>query len=296
MRKEREKSELDWSKGVAYQKDDEFPTIEGEIYKSLLQLKLIRDLESCELVRCGRTDRGVHSTGNYISVNLRTRSKDLEPYNYTNMLNRVLPWDIRILGFCQVRNNFSARFDCSYRIYKYFFPLSYYKQRNPKFPFITPEGVDIMNKAAKQFIGTHDYRRFCKIDLKNGKHKTYTRTIYEFEIQIPNQEESKYAIATIKGSAFLWHQVRLMIGILFEIGQSKMNPGVISEMLKNYENKNTGEHFFHMASETGLILWDCVFEEYTIQSIPDSLKTFIEEANDLEFKTSIYKFMGSCTK
>ncbi|KAH8740884.1 hypothetical protein FG386_002819 [Cryptosporidium ryanae] len=281
--------------GIAYQRNNEFPTVEGEIYKSLLQLRLIRDFESCDLVRCGRTDRGVHSAGNYISVNLRTRNKDLKPYNYTEMLNGVLPWDIRILGFCQVRDNFSARFDCSYRIYKYFFPLSYYKQKNPKFPFVTPEGVDIMNKAAKQFIGTHDYRRFCKIDIKNRDHQTYTRTIHEFEIQISNLEESKYAIATIKGSAFLWHQVRLMIGILFEIGQSKMKPEVISEMLKNYQDKNTGKHSFHMASENGLILWDCVFEEYSIQNSCNSLTTFLEESNNLEFQTCIYRFISSNT-
>ncbi|CUV08081.1 unnamed protein product [Cryptosporidium hominis] len=278
--------------GIAFQKDDKIPTIEGEIYKALLQLKLIKDIDSCDLVRCGRTDRGVHSAGNYISVNLRTRAKNLEPYNYMEMLNGVLPWDIRVIGYCEVRPDFSARFDCEYRLYKYFFPLNHERTKISKFPKIPPEQVPLMDIAAKQFLGTHDYRRFCKMDLKNRKNQTYIRTIYEFDINFVDENRT-FAVATIKGSAFLWHQVRLMMGILFEIGQQKFNPEVITQMLTDVEQKNIAELSFQMATELGLVLWDCVFKEYDIQCNINSMKTFLDESESLKLKASLYSFIGS---
>ncbi|KAF7459456.1 tRNA pseudouridine synthase [Cryptosporidium felis] len=278
--------------GIAYQKDDTIPTIEGEIYKALLKLRLIKDIDSCDLVRCGRTDRGVHSAGNYISVNLRTRSNEFGPYNYMEMMNGVLPWDIRVHGFCKVRNDFSARFDCAYRVYKYYFPLNLKKTKISRFPCISEQSVKIMDIAAKRFLGTHDFRRFCKIDMKNRRNQTYTRTIYEFDVKTIGGVEAS-AVATIKGSAFLWHQVRLMMGILFEIAQDKLKPEVITDMLTKFYIKNNSELSFQMASEIGLVLWDCVFTEYNIPRNTASMKTFLDESELLTYKSSLYNLIGS---
>ena len=71
---------------MAYQ-NETIPTIEREFYNACLKLELIRNRENCDLIRCGRTDKGVHSTGNYISINLRTR--DTSPYNYQEMINAL---------------------------------------------------------------------------------------------------------------------------------------------------------------------------------------------------------------
>ncbi|KAJ1605542.1 Deg1p-like type II pseudouridylate synthase TruA [Cryptosporidium canis] len=278
--------------GIAFQKDDLVPTIEGELYKALLQLKLIKDIDSCNLVRCGRTDRGVHSAGNYISVNLRVRGRNLEPYNYMNMLNGVLPWDIRVLGYCEVRPDFSARFDCEYRLYKYFFPLNHDRTKLSRFPKISPDQVMLMDAAAKQFLGTHDFRRFCKMDLKNRKNMTYVRTIYEFDVKMVG-DSNTFAVATIKGSAFLWHQVRLMMGILFEIGQQRFHPEIITQMLTDLERQSCTDISFQMATELGLVLWDCVFKEYNIESNSASMKTFLDESESLKLKASLYSFIGS---
>ena len=46
------------------------------------------------------------------------------PLNYTKMLNRVLPKEIRVIAWCPVNQNFSARFECIQRTYVYFFPKS----------------------------------------------------------------------------------------------------------------------------------------------------------------------------
>lgn len=58
-----------------------------------------------------------------ISIDLRSKVVDgRETIDYCFMLNRVLPREIRILAWAPVRSDFSARFDCNQRTYKYFFP------------------------------------------------------------------------------------------------------------------------------------------------------------------------------
>ncbi|OII77354.1 tRNA pseudouridine synthase A family protein [Cryptosporidium andersoni] len=288
--------------GMAYQ-NETIPTIEREFYNACLKLELIRNRENCDLIRCGRTDKGVHSTGNYISINLRTR--DTSPYNYQEMINGVLPWDIRILGFCQVNNNFSARFDCDSRVYKYIFPIDQMQNfEHNYFPKLNINHIDQMNKSCRQFIGTHDFRVFCKMDIKNRPNQTYVRTIYDFRVEVFNNNnilssnfdnsinDTKLGVITIIGSAFLWHQVRLMVGILFEISLGKIRSEYITKLLDNSIDKDEIP-FFPMASEIGLILWDCNFKEYKIPA-KVNLKIFaslFSEIAKMKFKTSLYNFM-----
>ena len=73
------------------------------------------------------------------------------------MINRALPDDVRVLAWSYVDASFSARFDCSYRHYKYF--------------FADPGGggldLDAMRDAARRLEGEHDFRNLCKMDAKN---------------------------------------------------------------------------------------------------------------------------------
>ena len=61
--------------------------------------------------RCGRTDKGVHALGNVISLHVRSREGHrLGEFNYVDILNRILPKDIRIMGMVEVPEAFDARF------------------------------------------------------------------------------------------------------------------------------------------------------------------------------------------
>ncbi|KAL6878394.1 hypothetical protein ACP4OV_012564 [Aristida adscensionis] len=139
------------------------PTVESEIFKALDRAKLLvgSRKESC-YSRCGRTDKGVSATGQVISLYLRSNIKDArgdgldERYeiDYAKVLNRILPRDIRVIGWCPVPADFHARFTCLGREYKYLFWKG---------------SLDIleMQKAASKFIGEHDFRNFCKMDAAN---------------------------------------------------------------------------------------------------------------------------------
>jgi len=104
--------------------------------------------------RCGRTDKGVSACGNVIALNIRSNldGKKKKEYPYLLMLNGYLPKDVRLLASAIVPDDFSARFDCRRREYKYFFPRGNLN-------------IDKIRKAAKLFIGIHDFRNFCKIDV-----------------------------------------------------------------------------------------------------------------------------------
>ncbi|GJN07722.1 hypothetical protein PR202_ga25576 [Eleusine coracana subsp. coracana] len=97
-----------------------------------------------------------------ISLYLRSNIKDVggdglherSEIDYVKVLNRILPRDIRVLGWCPVPADFHARFTCLGREYKYLFWKG---------------DLDIvdMQKAASKFIGEHDFRNFCKMDAAN---------------------------------------------------------------------------------------------------------------------------------
>lgn len=121
-------------------------------------------------------------------------NKNGEELDYITMINRLMPEDIRILGWAPVDPTFDARFACKARKYHYYF---------------SSIGLDIelMRKACNYFLGTHDFRNFSKIDTnKVERDGFFTRTVKESCIESTSDPE--YFRFCVKGKAFLWHQVR----------------------------------------------------------------------------------------
>lgn len=120
-----------------------------------------------------------------------------------------------------------------------------------------------MIKASQKLLGEHDFRNFCKMDV--GAVSNFRRNILSVEInpviEFTNGTSSQHQVYAfvIKGSAFLWHQVRCMVAILFLIGQHLEEPSVIDEFL-NVE-KNTKPNY-EMASEIPLVLWECGYDQH----------------------------------
>nr|XP_043636860.1 tRNA pseudouridine(38/39) synthase [Erigeron canadensis] len=234
------------------------PTVESELFKALQKTRLvISDKKELLYSRCGRTDKGVSSVGQVVA--LRLRSKCTEPggntseevvdktpdegeLDYVKILNGVLPDDIRVIGWCPAPANFSARFSCVSRQYVYFF---------------WRENLNIlaMERSCKRLVGEHDFRNFCKMDAANVHN--YKRRITSFDICPWNGSDELFFIK-IKGSAFLWHQVRCMVAVLFLIGQGLESPDVIDALLD--VDKTPRKPLYKMAPEIPLVLQSCEFE------------------------------------
>ena len=254
-------------------------TVEGKIMEALLQCKLIksRDPKECFFTRCGRTDTGVSGFGQIISLQVRSNlsASSLESnlnalcdetgkqeLPYPLILNGSLPVDIRILAWAPVAASFNARFDCLYRKYKYFFHSH-------------SLDIEAMKEASSFLIGTHDFRNFCKKD-KSKPNQTFTREIMAASIQ-PSMSCGQWGLweFEVKGSAFLYHQVRCMMGVLFLIGKGEKSVSFVKDLLDIERMKEKPS--YAMASEIPLILHECAFEGLNLIPIEEHKKARIIE-------------------
>ncbi|XP_007431105.1 tRNA pseudouridine(38/39) synthase [Python bivittatus] len=239
-------------------------TIEEKLFEALGKTRLVVNRQTSNYHRCGRTDKGVSAFGQVISLDLRSNLSESKPglategkgciseeIRYTHILNQVLPPDIRALAWASVDPSFSARFSCLKRTYRYFFPRA-------------DLDVALMNAAAQRFVGTHDFRNLCKMDVANGV-TNFQRTILTAEVKLADQEGKVEELNPfqmyefeVTGQAFLYHQVRCMMAILFLIGQRMEKPQIIDELFDIETNPRKPQ--YSMAVEFPLVLYDCEFE------------------------------------
>ncbi|XP_046468687.1 tRNA pseudouridine(38/39) synthase [Neodiprion pinetum] len=248
---------LGWDyQGFATQ-EDTINTIEQHVFAALKKSCLIQNREDSNYHRCGRTDKGVSAFSQVISLDVRSKLSQENKNNlqeelpYCKILNRLLPQNIRCVCWSPAAADFSARFNCKQRQYKYFFPRGNLN-------------INDMNTAVRYTIGTHDFRNICKMDVANGV-VSFVRAISAAEISLYSKdseqvETSGYDMCqlTLTGQAFLWHQIRCLMGILLLVGQGKEKPEVILELL-NVE-KYPRKPQYSMASEIPLNLFRTDFE------------------------------------
>ncbi|CAO3637858.1 unnamed protein product [Cunninghamella blakesleeana] len=274
--------------GFAAQQDEiNVPTVEGQLFQALEHCKLISHRDQCDYSRCGRTDRGVSGLGQVIILNVRSKQLALHPKDedeegkednkeeipylsideeipYVDNLNRSLPDDIRILAWSPVPSHLNARFDCKSRTYRYLF---------------RQEELDLslMQEAASYFIGEHDFRNFCKLDpsknITNYHRRMLSCTItplqssstYSESPSLSSSDDKKNRMVQfeLRGTAFLWHQVRCMMSILFLVGQKLEKPTIVKDLLTI--SKYDARPDYPMASDLPLILYDCEFDPESIQ-------------------------------
>ena len=215
--------------------------------------------------------------------------------DYCALLNRALPEDVRVTGWGYVHESFSARFDCEFRLYKYFFCAFPDPAERAEGP-LGDEGdealsgldLDAMRDAARRFEGTHDFRNLCKMDARNVHN--YVRTVYRCDVvdaadagawedgggargtrgalgfsRLKKSETETSAgsppglcYVRVEGSAFLWHQVRCMAAVLFLVGLRRETPDVVDALLDATKFKN-GKPQYEMAPDAPLVLWRCGF-------------------------------------
>jgi tRNA pseudouridine38/39 synthase len=270
------------------QEDDN--SVERALFEALCKVKLVKSRETCGYSRCGRTDRGVSAAGQVVAMQLKSifsqeasydeqglslipdddlpknetdtlkawvlpkknkktkgesndsegsprQEKELSEYAYAKILNNLLPDDIRILGWAPVSPEFSARFSAGTRTYRYFFVR---RQMS----------LDLIRQGLALLVGRHDFRNFCKMNVE--KVYNFDRLIHAAQVV---DLSDGVCYVQIVGQAFLWHQIRCIVEILFMVGRGLEEPSVVSELL-NVE-KYPGKPSYPLAAEQPLVLHDC---------------------------------------
>jgi tRNA pseudouridine38-40 synthase len=182
-----------------------------------------------ETIVAGRTDAGVHATGQVIHVDL---PESLELSDLAYKLNRILDEDIRINNIEIAPAAFHARFSALRRYYEYRI-LDENKVIPPLARFNTegwyrPLDVDVMNNASALLIGTHNYAAFCK--FREGA--TTIRTLETFQWR---RDREGYLVGDVVADAFCYSMVRNLVGAIVCVADGRKDASWITTLLEDKE-------------------------------------------------------------
>lgn len=198
----------------------------------------------------GRTDAGVHATGQIIHFESNAaRSAN----NWLMGANTRLPPTIRVNDVCKVPCYFDARFSANSRTYRYLIynapqisPIWHQHAATVKEEI----NIDAMNKAAQLLIGEHDFSAFRAAGCQSR------HAIREL-ISLQVLRKDHFISIEIKANAFLYHMVRILVAALLLVGKGKKSPEWLFEQLQS--KKRTQEVI--MMPSHGLYLVDVGYPE-----------------------------------
>jgi tRNA pseudouridine38-40 synthase len=182
-----------------------------------------------ETIVAGRTDAGVHATGQVIHVDI---PETLELSDLAYKLNRILDEDIRINQIEIAPPAFHARFSALRRYYEYRI-LDENKVIPPLARFNTeswyrPLDLDLMNQASALLLGTHNFAAFCK--FREGA--TTIRTLETYSWRRDNQG---FLIGDVVADAFCYSMVRNLVGAIVCVADGRKDVSWITTLLEDKE-------------------------------------------------------------
>lgn len=214
-------------------------TVQGTIEEAIFQATG----ERVSLFSSGRTDAGVHALAMPAHFDTNTR---ILPQNIYKALNSYLPNDIKILSSNEVSSEFHARFDVKEKTYEYKFYVS-----NNVLPYfatteaqvVEPFDYELANSCVQYFIGNHDWKGFCSA-------KTATKSTIRTITNIKLSKNENHYVLSVTGDGFLYNMVRIIAGTVIEVGQGKINPVDIPDIIKSMTRTRAGR----TAPACGLVL------------------------------------------
>jgi tRNA pseudouridine38-40 synthase len=182
----------------------------------------------------GRTDAGVHATGQVIHVDVPDAmfERELTYLDLRYKLNRILDDDVRIMKITDAPEGFHARFSALRRHYTYkildnnevIAPLS----RHDVASWYRPLEAERMNEASRLLLGHHDFAAFCKFKVGG----TTIRTLEKYEW---HRSEEGLLVADVVADAFCYSMVRNLVGAVVCVADGRQDPAWISQLLANKE-------------------------------------------------------------
>jgi len=220
-----------------FQKQPNKETVQGKIEQSLSLLT-----KKFDFTYSGRTDVGVHARNQILCLETDKLFNEKLIHSFDQLLGN----NILVKSFNKIPKKFDARFDAVERTYKYFIAnhlmLDPYKQS-----FILGSKVDVnlseLNRAAKLFLGSHNFSSFAKLDINQNPIRTITRSSW-----LKRNDIFEY---TISGNSFLRNMVRNIVGVQIALLEEKLKFKDVKDKLSNPE----GNRLNYIAPAKALILW-----------------------------------------
>jgi len=183
---------------------------------------------SVQVRAAGRTDSGVHATGQVAHLDVPI---DSLPYAYprtrrpgesefgplVRRLAKLLTEDVRVLEITRAAAGFDARFSALRRHYVYRLSTAPYGVEPPEARFVAawprPLDVDAMAAAARELVGLHDFAAFCR-------HRDGATTIRDLQRLDCTRDGHQIAVH-VSADAFCWNMVRSLVGALLAVGEHR---------------------------------------------------------------------------
>jgi tRNA pseudouridine38-40 synthase len=179
--------------------------------------------EPLKVTSAGRTDSGVHASGQVVSLTTRA---DFPFERLLLALRAMLPPDCSAREAAVVASGFSARFSARERTYVY----AILNRPQPgallaRYAYHVPQRLDLraMNAAAAHLLGEHDFRSFAAAAPEERTARSVRRLSVE-----PRGELVRIEIAA---DGFLHHMVRTVVGTLVECGSGRRPPDEMTAVL-----------------------------------------------------------------
>ncbi|PPI88308.1 tRNA pseudouridine(38-40) synthase TruA [Candidatus Pantoea edessiphila] len=239
--------EYDGSQYYGWQRQQTVPSVQETLENALSK---IAD-HSVNVFCAGRTDTGVHSTGQVVHFETNIE-RNINAW--ISGVNSNLPNNISVLWVKNVSSEFHARFSAIARRYRYII------YNYPFRPAILINGlmhcrhslnINKMQYSSRCLLGEHDFSSFCD---SSHQLKNFERNLIHLEII----RLGCYVIIDIKANAFLYHMVRNIVGNLIDIGIGK-KPSSWMQTLLSLKNRIFGSA---TASAKGLYLVEVDYPKY----------------------------------
>jgi tRNA pseudouridine38-40 synthase len=224
--------EYDGTEFSGFQWQPDARTVAGVLEAALGKLLC----EDVKVTGAGRTDAGVHASGQVVSIATRSRF----PFErLLHALNAVLPGDCSVREGAIVEPGFSARFSALERTYVY--TILNRTQRDAlvaRYAWHVPGQLDLdaMRAAGACLVGEHDFRSFAASALRPGAPTSTVRTVRRLEIE----RRGELLRIEIAADGFLRHMVRTIVGMLAKCGLGRREPSAVAAVLAARDRSAAG--------------------------------------------------------
>ncbi len=228
-----------------WQKQPNKPNIQGEIERAI---EIVTG-EKVDLIASGRTDAGVNALCQIANFKIE-KEFPIEKIPYA--LNSQLKKSIRVKEAMEVDERFHSRYNCKKKTYQYTINNSEQGTaiyRNMQYHHAIPLDANKMNEGIKYLIGEHDFKSF-KSSGTSGKNST--RIIYDAKVE----RHGEIITISLTGNGFLYNMVRIISGTLVEVGEGKIKPKEVKEILEAKDRLKAGKTL----PPTGLCLVNVEYE------------------------------------
>jgi tRNA pseudouridine38-40 synthase len=186
----------------------------------------------------GRTDAGVHSLAQVMTF---VTESSVPVGNFLKALNDILPASVRVLEVTEAPPGFHARHSARaktyrYRIYRDAICPPFLARYVWHYPY--PLAEEEMARAAALVAGEHDFTSFAAVDPERGRGEAVlnVRTIFSSSWERVGQE----LVYTVRGSGFLHHMVRNLVGTFILVGKGTLRVGDVSRILEARDRSAAG--------------------------------------------------------